>query len=89
MSLSVSSALSTAAVAAANSSSNAAPATRNPQPQPQQATNNPGYTVQLSEAQQVYNLYNQGQQIPQIAETLNLTVSAVNNYLGITGSSGS
>jgi DNA-binding NarL/FixJ family response regulator len=88
MSLSVSSALSTAAVAAANSSSNPAPA-RNAQSQPLPSANNPGYTVELSEAQQVYQLYNQGQQIPQIAETLNLTVSAVNNYLGITGNSGS
>jgi len=42
----------------------------------------------LSESQQVYQLYNQGQQIPQIAATLNLPVSAVNSYLGINSSAG-
>jgi DNA-binding NarL/FixJ family response regulator len=84
MSISISSALSTAVVAAANSSSNAASAERNPQPQP--TASNPGYTVQLSEAQQVYQLYNQGQQIPQIAAALNLPVNTVNDYLGLTSS---
>jgi DNA-binding NarL/FixJ family response regulator len=42
--------------------------------------------VQLSEAQQVYQLYNQGQQIPQIAAALNLPVNTVNDYLGVTSS---
>jgi DNA-binding NarL/FixJ family response regulator len=42
--------------------------------------------VELSQAQQVYQRYNQGQQISQIAQALNLTESAVNNYLGITSS---
>ena len=84
MSISISSTLSTAVVAAANSSSNAAPAERNPQPQP--TASNPGYTVQLSEAQQVYQLYNQGQQIPQIAAALNLPVNTVNDYLGVKSS---
>jgi DNA-binding NarL/FixJ family response regulator len=83
MSLSISSALSTASVAAANSSSTSAAPQRIQQP-----TNNSAYTVQLTEAQQVYQLYNQGQQIPQIAGSLNLTVSAVNSYLGITSSAG-
>ena len=46
--------------------------------------NNTGYTLQLSEAQQVYQLYNQGQGIPQIATALNLSVSVIDNYLGIT-----
>jgi len=84
MSISISSALSTAA--AANTSTNPAQTAQN-SPPPQQTTNNNAYTVQLSEAQQVYQLYNQGQQVPQIAATLNLSVSAVNNYLGITSSS--
>jgi DNA-binding NarL/FixJ family response regulator len=39
--------------------------------------------VRLSESQQVYQLYNQGQRVTQIATSLNLPVSAVNNYLGI------
>jgi DNA-binding NarL/FixJ family response regulator len=81
MSLAVSSALSTVA----NSSSNTVEAPQSPQPRPQPPAKS-AYTVQLSEAQQVYQLYNQGQPVPQIAETLNLTVSAVNNYLGITTS---
>jgi DNA-binding CsgD family transcriptional regulator len=85
MSISISSALSTVAVTAANSSSNAAPVQRNSQPQP--TSNQAGYTVQLSEAQQVYQLYNQRQQISQIAQTLNLSVDVVNTYLG-NGSSG-
>jgi DNA-binding NarL/FixJ family response regulator len=85
MSASISSALSTASVAAANFSSNAA-RTPQPQRQPEQqpTVNNTGYTLQLSEAQQVYQLYNQGQGIPQIATALNLSVSVIDNYLGIT-----
>ncbi len=86
MSISISGALSTATAAAANTSPNTAETTRNPQPQPQPTANNTGYTVQLSEVQQVYQLYNQGQQVPQIATALSLSVSAVNNYLGITNS---
>jgi DNA-binding NarL/FixJ family response regulator len=86
MSISISSALSTAAATAANSTQNETQGTQGRQPQPQQTTNNAGYTVQLSEAQQVYQLYNQGQQVPQIAAALNLSVPAVNNYLGITSS---
>jgi hypothetical protein len=35
----------------------------------------------------VYQLYNQGQRISQIAASLRLTVEAVNGYLGITSSS--
>jgi DNA-binding NarL/FixJ family response regulator len=80
MSISISSALATPVAAATTS---AAPA-RNPQPQP--STTAAADTVQLSEAQQVYQLYNQGQPVSQIASTLNLTVSAVNLYLGVTGS---
>jgi DNA-binding NarL/FixJ family response regulator len=82
MSLSISSALATASVTAANPSSTSAAAVQNPQP----TTNDTPDTLRLSESQQVYQLYNQGQQIPQIAATLNLPVSAVNNYLGINSS---
>jgi hypothetical protein len=78
MSISISSALVTPVAAATTS---AAPA-GNPQPRPTTAAD----TVQLSEAQQVYQLYNQGRPVSQIASTLNLTVSAVNRYLGVTGS---
>lgn len=53
-----------------------------PQTQPPQAD-----TVQLTEAQQVYQLYNQGQQVSQIADTLNLPVEAVNNYLNLPSAS--
>jgi len=83
MSLSISSALSTASVAAANSSSNAA-APRNPQP----TTNAAADTVQLSESQQVHQLYNEGQRVSQIALSLSITVEAVNSYLGISNSAG-
>jgi DNA-binding CsgD family transcriptional regulator len=44
--------------------------------------------VNLSETQQVYQLYNQGQRIEQIAASLNLTVEAVNSYLNISNSTG-
>jgi len=44
----------------------------------------PTDTVQLTEAEQVYQLYNQGQQVPQIAEALSLSVAEVNIYLNIT-----
>jgi len=83
MGISISSPLSTASVAAANASSTSA-AARTPQP----ATNNPAYKVTLTEAQQVYQLYNQGQPVSQIATSLSLTQSAVNNYLGIAGAAG-
>jgi DNA-binding NarL/FixJ family response regulator len=78
MSISISSALSTVAT---NISLNATQTTRTEEPH--QSASSGGYTVQLSEAQQVYQLYNQGQQVTQIAATLNLSVEAVNNYLGI------
>jgi DNA-binding NarL/FixJ family response regulator len=78
--------LSAVTSAATNGSSsageNAAPA---PQQQPQSSTNTSSDTVQLTEAQQVYQLYNQGVQVSQIATTLNLTVAAVNSYLNISG----
>jgi DNA-binding NarL/FixJ family response regulator len=86
MGLSVSSALSIASLAAANSS----PASESAAHQPAQRTaNQSADTVQLSEAQQVYNLYNQGQTVPQIADNLNLTENDVNSFLGLTKSSSS
>jgi DNA-binding NarL/FixJ family response regulator len=80
MSISLASALSTLA----NTSPKPAQTTQDYQTQP--AASSTGYTVQLSEAQQVYQLYNQGQQVSQIAATLNLSVAAVNTYLGIANS---
>jgi DNA-binding NarL/FixJ family response regulator len=77
MSISISSSLPAAAVAATNSSAQSAAAQSTQQKQPQ------ADTVRLSESQQVYQLYNQGQRISQIAANLSLTVSAVNSYLGI------
>lgn len=77
MTISISSSLPAAAVAATNSSARSA-ATQPTQPQAD--------TVRLSESQQVYQLYNQGQRISQIAANLSLTVSAVNSYLGISDS---
>lgn len=41
-------------------------------------------TVQLTEAERIYQLYNQGQPISHIAQALNLTVDQVNSYLNIT-----
>jgi DNA-binding NarL/FixJ family response regulator len=84
MSISISSALSTASLAVANSSTTAA-ATQTAQTV-QPTTNAAEDTVKLSEAQQVYQLYNQGQAVSQIATTLSLTVSTVNSYLDISGS---
>ncbi|MGD0570492.1 MAG: hypothetical protein ABSA78_18975 [Candidatus Sulfotelmatobacter sp.] len=81
MSISITSSLATASLAAANSSSTSA-AAQSAQP----TTNDSAYTVRLTEAQQVYNLYNQGQAVSQIASSLSLTEAAVNSYLGITAS---
>jgi DNA-binding NarL/FixJ family response regulator len=63
---------------AANASLNSAPAAR-PQPAGNVATD----TVQLTEAQQVYQLYNQGQTVSQIASSLSLSDAAVNGYLNL------
>jgi DNA-binding NarL/FixJ family response regulator len=89
MSASISSALSTASVTAANLSSNTARTSQSQRQPEQPAVNNTGYIVQLSEAQQVYQLYNQGQPVPQIATALNLSVSEIDNYLGINNGGGS
>lgn len=80
MSISISGLLSAASLAVAESSSNTAAAQS-----AQQTTKGSGDTVKLSQSQQVYQLYNQGQRVPQIASSLSLSVEAVNNYLGITG----
>jgi DNA-binding NarL/FixJ family response regulator len=78
MSISISSSLSPASVAAANAYSNSAAAQRI-----QPTTNDSADTVKLSESQQVHQLYDQGQQVSQIATSLSLPVDTVNSYLGI------
>jgi DNA-binding NarL/FixJ family response regulator len=83
MSISISSSLSTESFAAANSSSTSAAA-----PTQQGTTDQSAYTVRLTEAEQVYQLYDKGQQVSQIATSLSLPVSRVNNYLGIAGGAG-
>ena len=44
-------------------------------------------TETLTQAQQVYQLYNHGETVSQIAITLDLSVAAVNGYLGISKTS--
>jgi DNA-binding NarL/FixJ family response regulator len=68
------------ALAPAVTKASAKPASAQPQP----TTNASADTVQLSESQQVNQLYSQGQAISQIATSLSLSVSDVHNYLGIT-----
>jgi DNA-binding NarL/FixJ family response regulator len=77
MSTSISS-LFLAAVSSADTAATAGPAAR-----PQPTANAGADTVQLSEAQQVYQLYNQGQRVSQIASSLSLTEAAVNGYLNL------
>lgn len=81
MSTAISSVLLNAPSVAANPSANVALAP--PAPRPQPATNVAADTVQLTEAQQVYQLYNQGQRVSQIASSLSLTQAAVNGYLNL------
>jgi DNA-binding NarL/FixJ family response regulator len=80
MSISISSTLPALAPAVANAS--AKPTSAQPQP----TTNASADTVRLSESQQVNQLYNQGQEVSQIATSLSMTISDVNSYLGITAS---
>ncbi len=82
MSISISSSFSPASFAAANSYSNTAAAPQKTQP----TTNDTADTVKLSASQQVVQLYQQGQQVSQIASTLSLPVETVNTYLGISSS---
>jgi DNA-binding NarL/FixJ family response regulator len=81
MGISISSSLSPASFAATNSYSNSAAAQKIQQP-----ANDSADTVKLSESQQVIRLYQQGQQVSQIASSLSLTVDSVNNYLNISNS---
>jgi hypothetical protein len=82
MSISISSSFALASLASANAAPTPA-ASRPVQP----TTNNSGDSVTLTQAQQVYQLYNQGQTVPQIALSLSLPVEAVNTFLGISGGS--
>jgi DNA-binding CsgD family transcriptional regulator len=66
-------------------SANANPNTTTERPTEQAATASTD-TVQLSVAQQVYQLYNQGQQVSQIAQSLSLSVGEVNSYLSLSNS---
>jgi DNA-binding CsgD family transcriptional regulator len=54
--------------------------------QTEATANAPTDTVELTEAQRVFALYNQGQPISQIAQTLSLSVDQVNSYLNISNS---
>lgn len=54
-----------------------------PGPKPLPPVTHEKDVVELAESQQVYQLYNQGQRISDIATTLRLSVEAVNSYLGI------
>ena len=85
MSISVSSVLATASVAANSPSTSAAERIQQPI---NQQTASSADSVRLTEAQQVYQLYNQGQAVSQIASNLSLTENAVNGYLGNSGSTG-
>jgi DNA-binding NarL/FixJ family response regulator len=87
MSISVSSVLATASASVAANSPSTATAQRVQQPTNQQ-TSSSADTVRLTEAQRVYQLYNQGQAVSQIASNLSLTENAVNGYLGNAGSTG-
>ena len=82
MTLAISSTLSIAAPAA---DSSPAPAVPVPQPVAQNIVVSAD-TVTLTEAQHVYQLYDHGQTVTQIAVSLNLPVESVNNYLGISTS---
>jgi DNA-binding CsgD family transcriptional regulator len=52
----------------------------------QAAANTPTDIVQLTEAQRVYQLYNQGQPVSQIANVLSLSEAQVNSYLKLSNS---
>lgn len=64
-----------------------AQAVQAPQRAPQaQTVANAQDTVQLTEAERVYQLYIQGQKVSQIAAALSLPVQAVDSYLNLTTS---
>jgi DNA-binding CsgD family transcriptional regulator len=50
------------------------------------SASNSADTVQLTEAEQVYVLYIQGQSVAQIANALSLPVAVVDNYLNLSNS---
>lgn len=83
MSITVSSALATASVAAADASSSQS-TIQTTQP----TTSAPVDTVRLSVTQQVNKLYSQGQSVNEIASNMGLTVNDVNLYLGANSVSG-
>jgi DNA-binding NarL/FixJ family response regulator len=83
MGITISSLLASPAFEAENTSSGAAAQAAQP------TSSVPADTVQLTEAQQVSQLYNQGHSISQIAFNLNLSVQAVDSYLNISDPSGS
>jgi DNA-binding NarL/FixJ family response regulator len=76
----ISNSFSPALFAAENAASNSAATQKIQLP-----ANDSADTVKLSESQQVVQLYQQGQQVSQIASSLSLTVETVNSYLGISG----
>jgi DNA-binding NarL/FixJ family response regulator len=82
MSIAIASLFSPASQAAANSSAPPA-AAQTAQP----TSSGSADTVELTQAQQVYQLYNQGQRVSQIASSLSLTEAAVNSYLNISNTS--
>ena len=82
-SISISNALTNAPLTSASAAANSAAQNTRSAP----ATVQPAVTVKLSQSQQVYKLYNQGQRVSQIAANLSLSVTAVNSYLGIANSS--
>ena len=84
MSITATTGLASLEAAAANAPSNAADAQAEQAPAP--GADSGEDTVQLTVSQQVYQLYNQGQQVSQIAASLNLTVAAVNSYLSLLNS---
>jgi DNA-binding NarL/FixJ family response regulator len=89
MSISISSAVPAVTGNAADPTTHAVDATTHVAVQRAQAAPpNSGDVVRLSESQQVYQLYNQGQRVSQIATSLRISVEAVNSYLGISSSKG-
>ena len=81
MSLSIPSSFPTASYDAPAVFSSAAAA-----PPARPGTENAPYVIKLTTAEQAFQLSLQGQTVPQIADTLSVTIAAVNSYLGITDS---
>ncbi len=81
MSLSIPSSFPAASYDASAVSSTAAAA-----PPAQPTSNSAPYVIKLTVAQQAFQLSLQEQTVPQIADTLSVTIAAVNSYLGITNS---